>query len=162
MRWEEIDLGRDEWCVPKERMKRKRPHVVPLSRQARALFKELHEETGDREFVFYSPKSRSKHISNGAILMALRRLGYQGRHCGHGYRTLASTILNERGYDADVIEAQLSHEDTDDVRSAYNRAQYLLERKKLMQDYADILEKMRSEAGDKVIKFKRDSSRAEA
>jgi integrase len=139
-RWEEIDWGREEWHIPPERMKMKRPHVVPLSRQAIDILKEIQHITGDKDHVFYSPRSKARHISNGAILMALRRMGYQGRMTGHGFRTLASTILNEKQYPPDVIERQLAHEENDRIRAAYNRAEYLLERKKMMQDYADILD----------------------
>ena len=88
--------------------------------------------------------------------MALRRMGYQGRMTGHGFRTLASTILNEKGYAPDVIERQLAHEDSDKIRSAYNRAEYLLERKKMMQDYADILDGMKSQKNN-VTKIKQGS-----
>ena len=131
----------------------RRPHVVPLSRQALAILKSLHEVTGTKVHVFHSQRSRNiKHISNGAVLMALRRMGYQGKMTGHGYRALASTILNEKGYPPDVIERQLAHEDEDKIRSAYNRAEYLLERKKMMQDYADYLDAVLQQAPDKVVK----------
>jgi integrase len=140
--WHEIDWDRQEWHIPKERMKMKRPHMVPLSRQAVAILKEIHTMTGDKPYIFHSPRAKSRHISNGAVLMALRRMGYQGRMSGHGFRTLASTILNEKGYNPDWIERQLAHEDNDKIRSAYNRAEYALERKKMMQDYADILDRM--------------------
>ncbi len=139
-KWEEINWDKEEWHIPKERMKMKRPHVVPLSSQALAVFRELHAMTGDKVHIFHSPASKSMHMSNGAVLMGLRRMGYQGKMTGHGFRTLASTILNEKGYPPDVIERQLAHEDEDKIRSAYNRAEYLLERKKMMQDYADYLE----------------------
>jgi integrase len=139
-KWEEIDFGREEWHIPKERMKMRRPHIVPLSRQALAVLKSLHEATGTKIHVFHSQRGQLKHISNGAVLMALRRMGYQGRMTGHGFRALASTILNEKNYPPDVIERQLAHEDEDKIRAAYNRAEYLLERKKMMQDYADYLD----------------------
>ncbi|MFH1157950.1 MAG: tyrosine-type recombinase/integrase [Pseudomonadota bacterium] len=142
-KWEEIDWNREEWCIPKERMKMKRPHMVPLSRQTLAVLKNLHTLTGDKPHVFHSFASKSKHISNGTVLMALRRMGYRNQMTGHGFRSLASTILNEKGYAPDVIERQLAHEDGDKIRSAYNRAEYLLERKKMMQDYADILDAMK-------------------
>lgn len=138
--WTEIDFARKEWNIPKERMKMRRPHVVPLSRQALSVLKELHELTGTKIHVFHSQRGSLKHISNGAVLMALRRMGYQNRMTGHGFRSLASTILNEKGYPPDVIERQLAHQDEDKIRSAYNRAEYLLERKKMMQDYADYLD----------------------
>lgn len=150
-RWEEIRFDRAEWHIPKERMKMKRPHVVPLSRQSLAILKSLKPITGDKDHIFHSQRGKTKHISNGAVLMALRRMGYQGRMTGHGFRALASTILNEKGYQPDVIERQLAHEDGDKIRSAYNRAEYLLERKKMMQDYADLLDAMRESDGRNVV-----------
>jgi integrase len=143
-RWDEIDWGREEWHIPKERMKMKRPHMVPLSRQCLTILKELQTLTGNKPFIFYSSRSKARHISNGAILMMLRRIGYEKKMTGHGFRALASTILNEKGYKPDWIERQLAHEDIDKIRSAYNRAEYALERKKMMQDYSDILEGMRN------------------
>lgn len=143
-RWEEIDWQKAEWHIPKERMKMRRPHIVPLSRQALAILQRLHTYSGDKEFIFFSAASKSKHISNGTVLMALRRMGYQGRMTGHGFRTLASTILNEQGYTPDVIERQLAHGEPDKIRAAYNRAEYLSERKKMMQEYADLLDAMQN------------------
>lgn len=142
-RWDEIDWTRQEWHIPAARMKMKRPHTVPLARQALDILKEIQDITGGKDFIFYSTRSKKKHISNGVFLMALRRMGYQGRMTGHGFRTLASTILNEKHYPPDVIERQLAHEENDRIRAAYNRAEYLLERKKMMQGYADILDGMR-------------------
>ncbi|EHQ29780.1 tyrosine-type recombinase/integrase [Mucilaginibacter paludis] len=149
--WDEIDWDRQEWHIPKERMKMKRPHVVPLSTQAIALLRELQTRTGQRSHVFYSAASKNKHISNGAVLMALRRMGYRGRMTGHGFRTMASTILNEKGYAPDVIERQLAHEDSDKIRAAYNRAEYLPERKKMMQEYADYLTAIKDKARENKI-----------
>ncbi|MES2983729.1 MAG: tyrosine-type recombinase/integrase [Pseudomonadota bacterium] len=154
-RWDEIDWTREEWHIPKERMKMKRPHVVPLSTQALSILKELKKRKTSNTHIFFSAASKHKHISNGAVLMALRRMGYRGRMTGHGFRTLASTILNEKGYSPDVIERQLAHEDSDKVRSAYNRAEYLLERKKMMQEYADFLDAARSEDDTKILTLKR-------
>jgi integrase len=154
-KWSEIQWGHAEWHVPKERMKIKRPHIVPLSRQTIEILKSLQKETGDKEFIFHSYASQSKHISNGTVLMALRRMGYQGRMTGHGFRSIASTILNEKGYRPDAIERQLAHADKDKVRSAYNHAEYLLERKKMMQDYADMLEKIKdAKAGQNILSIK--------
>jgi len=154
-KWEEIDWDREEWHIPAERMKMKRPHIVPLARQTMVVLKELQKITSQRPFLFFSGASKSKHISNGTVLMALRRMGYKNRMSGHGFRTLGSTILNEKGYRPDVIERQLAHEDEDKVRSAYNRAEYLLERKKMMQEYADILDEMRTSDGAKIIPLQR-------
>ena len=150
-KWEEIDWEREEWHIPKERMKMKRPHVVPLSKQAIAAFKDLQTRTGERPFIFHSFASKAKHISNGIVLIALKRMGYQNRMTGHGFRSLASTILNEKGYNSDWIERQLAHEDDDKIRSAYNRAEYMPERKKMMQEYADHLDAL---AKEKVVTAK--------
>ena len=146
-----VDAGKHP--IPKERMKMKRPHIVPLSRQAIAVLKDLHTKTGQKINVFHSQRGKkNKHISNGAVLMALRRMGYQNRMTGHGFRSLASTILNEKHYPPDVIERQLAHEDGDKIRSAYNRAEYLLERKKMMQAYADYLDSVLTDADKKVVR----------
>jgi integrase len=164
-RWDEIDWAKEEWHIPQERMKMKRPHVVPLSRQSLAILYELQERTGEKSHIFFSAASKSKHMSNGTILMALRRMGYQGRMTGHGFRTLASTILNEKGYQPDVIERQLAHEDSDKIRSAYNRAEYLLERKKMMQEYADWLDRATLPNGSHVMSIRlkgRDGTNAKA
>lgn len=142
-KWDEIDWERAEWHIPKERMKRRQPHFVPLSEQSLDILRQIHVITGDKENIFYSSRSKSRHMSNGSVLMALRRMGYQGRMSGHGFRAVASTILNGRAYRPDVIEAQLAHAERDKVRDAYNNADYPLERKKMMQDYADILDAMR-------------------
>ena len=156
-KWEEIDWAKEEWHIPKERMKMRRPHVVPLSSQALAILKELQTITGDKPYIFYSPASKSKHISNGAVLMGLRRMGYKNKMTGHGFRALASTILHEKNYSSDWIERQLAHEDDDKIRSAYNRAEHLLERKKMMQDYADILEDAQKNAGKNVVFMKKNT-----
>lgn len=153
-KWEEIDWQKEEWHIPKERMKMKRPHIVPLSKQTLSIFKELEKMTGSKDFIFHSPASKHNHISNGTVLMGLRRLGYKNKMTGHGFRTLASTILNEKSYPPDVIERQLAHEDEDKIRAAYNRAEYLLERKKMMQEYADWLDSVLVSRDDKVVKMK--------
>lgn len=149
--WTEIDFGRAEWQIPAERMKMRRPHVVPLSRQALDVLKDLHARTGMKPHIFHAQRGSLKHISNGAVLVALRRMGYHGRMTGHGFRALASTILNEQGYSPDVIERQLAHESDDKIRSAYNRAEYMLERKKMMQEYADYLDSVLADADTKVV-----------
>ena len=161
-RWDEIDWAREEWHIPKERMKMKRPHFVPLSTQALAVLREVQKRTGDKEFVFFSAASADKYISNGTVLMALRRMGYQNRMTGHGFRALASTILNEKGYNPDAIEVQLAHQEEDASRRPYNRGEYLLERKKMMQDYADFLDAAIKEQPDKVINIQTRENKANA
>lgn len=139
-KWEEIDWDKEEWRIPAERMKMKRPHTVPLSRQALVILKDLHQWTGRKTHIFHSPSSKSMHMSNGAVLMGLRRMGYKNRMTGHGFRSLASTILHENNFTSEWIERQLAHEDEDRIRAAYNRAEHLVERRKMMQWWADYLE----------------------
>ena len=149
-RWEDIDLKKAQWIIPAEHMKMKRPHVVPLAKQVVKLLTELKEFTGDRELVFPSSHSKTRCISDMGLLNALRLLGYsKDQVCIHGFRSTASTLLNEKGYRSEVIEAQLAHAERNEVRAAYNRAQYLTERTKMMQDYADYLDDLR--AGTKPV-----------
>jgi integrase len=132
MRWDEIKDNRF-WVIPADRMKMNLPHVVPLSDAALKVLKELEELNGDRDFVFNSPKRPNSPISENTLLFALYRLGYRGLMTIHGFRALASTVLNEQSpFHHDVIERQLAHKETDQVRAAYNRAEYLDERIKLM------------------------------
>jgi integrase len=142
-RWDEIKG--DLWVIPKERMKgqveRRLPHVVPISPQVRKLLKELEPMTGDSPFWLASRLNPQVPISNNTLLFALYRLGYKGRMTGHGFRSVASGILNESGkFSRDAIERQLAHQETDEVRAAYNRAEYLEERKRIMAWYSSHLE----------------------
>ena len=150
--WPEFDLDAGIWVVPAGRMKMKTEHVVPLSRQAVRILEELRAIGGGSRFVFPG-RNRDKPMSNNTMLFALYRLGYKGKMTGHGFRAVASTILNEMDYRPDVIERQLAHCERDEVRGAYNRAEYLPERKKMMQTWADHLDVL--EAGGKVIPFHR-------
>jgi integrase len=149
--WTEFDLDNALWIVPAARMKMKTEHVVPLSRQAVAMLDELKELCGGSRFVFPG-RNRDKPISNNTMLFALYRLGYKGRMTGHGFRAVASTSLNESGFRPDVIERQLAHAESNEVRGAYNRAEYLPERKAMMQHWADYLDAL--QAGAKVIPLK--------
>ena len=134
MRWDELREDGAVWVVPAERMKLRLPHVVPLSTQAQAVLGGLQLVSGDKEFVLDSPIRRGHPISENTFLFALYRLGYRGRMTAHGFRALASTVLNEQsGFAHDVIERQLAHKETDAVRAAYNRAEYLPARRELMQ-----------------------------
>ena len=140
------------WVVPPGRVKgeeaKRLPHVVPLSRQARAIVAELRLLTDDADLVLDSPIRPGHPLSENTFLFALYRLGYRGRMTAHGFRALASTVLNEQsGFEKDVIERQLAHQETDDVRAAYNRAQYLTQRRELMQWWADWLEAQHRLAG---------------
>ncbi len=146
--WAEFDLNNALWIIPVERMKMKAEHVVPLSKQAVFILAELKEISGSSRFVFPG-RNRDKPISNNTMLFALYRLGYKGKMTGHGFRAVASTILNEAGFNPDVIERQLAHCERNEVRGAYNRAEYLPERKRMMQYWAEYLESV--EAGAKVI-----------
>lgn len=131
------------WVVPAERMKLRLPHVIPLSRQTREMVGQLCEMSGS-DLVLESPARPGRQLSENTLLFALYRLGYRGRMTVHGFRALASTVLNERsGYARDVIERQLAHRETDDVRAAYNRAEYLGLRREMMQWWSDWLDAAR-------------------
>lgn len=152
MRRDEFKEDGAIWVVPPLRVKgeeeAKLPHVVPMSRQARAIVKELERLTGEKPLVLDSPARPGHPLSENTFLFALYRLGYRGRMTAHGFRALASSVLNEHsGFDKDVIERQLAHQETDDVRAAYNRAQYLPKRRELMQWWADWLDQQHSAAG---------------
>ena len=146
--WDEIDERAAVWRIPAVRMKMKTGHTVPLSRQALELLNSARKLTGHDRLVFPSPFYPGKPLSDGTLNSALARLGYKGIATAHGFRTLFSTCANEAGWNADVIEKQLAHEERDDVRAAYNRAQWLAERSKLMQWWADRLGTLRGVAGD--------------
>jgi integrase len=148
-RWEEFDFEARRWSIPAERMKMKDPHIVPLSVQAIEVLELLQTISGDEELVFPGEQDSKKPMSNMTILKALERMGYKGRMTGHGFRGVASTILHEQGYDHDHIEVQLAHVPHDAVSAAYNHARYLEPRTKMMQDWADFLDRTRQ--GGKVI-----------
>ncbi|AXF86354.1 Prophage integrase IntA [Ephemeroptericola cinctiostellae] len=136
-KWSEFNFDKNEWRIPAERMKMKVEHIVPLSTQALEVIAKLKTLNGNREYLFPNVKSPRRMMSENTILYALYRMGYHGRATGHGFRATASTILNEQGYNRDHIERQLAHGEGDAVRAAYNHAQYLPERRKMMQDWAD-------------------------
>ncbi len=138
--WAEFDLDKGEWRIPAERMKMKEEHIVPLSRQAVAVLRELQSHSGNRQYVFPNQHNPISFMSENTMLYALYRMGYHSRTTGHGFRSTASTILNENGFIADVIERQLAHGEPNKVRAAYNHAQYLPERRKMMQWWADYLD----------------------
>jgi len=145
--WVEIDLERAEWRIPAARMKMREAHIVPLSRQAVEILRDLHRITGKWIYVFPSIRSKSRPMSENTVNAALRRLGYAHEDMtGHGFRSMASTLLNEQGWHRDAIERQLAHAERDGVRAAYNRAEYLGERRQMMQAWADYLEGLRSGA----------------
>jgi integrase len=137
-RWEEIRS--DVWVIPESRMKRRIPHVVPLSEPVRELLKELRMRTGEESEYILASRNPRQPISNNTLLFALYRLGYRGRMTGHGFRALASTILNESGlWSRDCIERQLAHSESDQVRASYMRAEFLAERVKMMAWWSERL-----------------------
>lgn len=143
--WAEINFEAREWVVPAVRMKMRKPHIVPLSKQVVNLFMVLKEYSGKYRLIFPSPFSTTRCITNMGLLNAIRRMGYGKEEMTvHGFRGMASTLLNERGYRADVIEAQLAHGDRNNIRAAYNHAQYLPERRQMMQEWADYLDELRN------------------
>jgi integrase len=143
-RWSEFDLDAAEWRIPGERMKMREQHIVPLSRQAVAILRDLQALTGREEYVFPSLLSATRAMSNNTVNTALRRLGYtKEQMTGHGFRAMASTLLNEQGFPPDVIELQLAHVERNRVRAAYNRAQRLAERRQMMQAWSDYLDVLR-------------------
>ena len=139
--WTEIDWDKAEWRIPAERMKMKEQHLVPLSQQAVAVLRELQGHTGKQKYLFPNQHKAVDFMSENTMLYALYRMGYHSRTTGHGFRSTASTILNENGFMPDVIERQLAHTERNTVRAAYNHAQYLTERRKMMQWWADYLDK---------------------
>jgi integrase len=151
-KWAEFDLEAARWNIPAERMKMRTPHIVPLARQALDLLDTLRTLSGQGEWLFPGGRSASKPMSNNTILKALERMGYKGRMTGHGFRGLASTVLHEQGYGHEHIELQLAHAPRNAVSAAYNHALYLEPRAKMMQDWADFLE--RTQRGGKVLPFR--------
>jgi integrase len=143
-RWNEVDLEKAEWRIPAERMKMKELHLVPLSTQAIATLREIENDTGRGQYVFPNYHNPTTFMSENTMLFALYRMGYHSRATGHGFRSTASTILNENGFRADVIERQLAHGERNDVRAAYNHAEYLPERRNMMQWWADYLDELAS------------------
>lgn len=145
--WQEFDLEACEWRIPAERMKMRKPHIVPLASQALTVLNELRALTGNGKYLFPSIRSESKPISDAAVLNALRRMGYQKHEMSvHGFRSIASTLLNELGYNRDWIERQLAHGEANESRAAYNYAEYLPERRQMMQEWADFLDGLRTRA----------------
>ena len=159
--WSEINLETGEWIIPWYRMKRgklamnpdKTDHHVCMSSQALELLKELYALTGHNQWVFPNQRDHQKPMSNGAILRALDRMGYRNRMTGHGFRALAmSTIKEKLHYRHEVVDRQLAHAPKNKVDAAYDRAQFLQERKTMMQDWANHIDELR--AGAKIIQFR--------
>ncbi len=154
--WAEFNLDAAEWRIPSEKMKMRDQHIVPLSTQAVAILRELQPLTGRGRYVFPSARTPNgeRCMSENAVLAALRRLGYsKDEMTGHGFRSMASTLLNEHGWNRDAIERQLAHAERNSVRAAYNYAEHLPERRRMMQAWADYLEGLK--AGAEVLPFRR-------
>lgn len=145
--WPEFNFETNEWRIPPARMKRRMQHIVPLSRQAIAVLKELYPLTGGQRYVFPAVANPSSHMSDNTINAALRRLGYARTELtGHSFRSMASTLLNEQGWNPDAIERQLAHAERNTIRAAYNYAELLPERRRMMQAWADHLDQLREDA----------------
>lgn len=141
--WDEFDLERAEWRIPAEKMKMGVVHIIPLSKQALSILQELNGLTGEGKYLFPSLRSSKRPMSENTVNGALRRLGYsKDEMTGHGFRSMASTLLNEQGWNGDAIERQLAHSEQDGIRAAYNYAEYLPERIKMMQAWADYLDSL--------------------
>ncbi len=148
--WSEFDLSGREWRIPAERMKMREGHIVPLSTQAVAILREIQPLTGASRYVFPALGRHERPLSENTLGAALRRMGYSSDEMTvHGFRTIASTLLNEQGWHPDLIELQLAHKERNKVRAAYNRAQRLEERRKMMQAWADYIDGLRD--GAKVV-----------
>ncbi|MES9949343.1 MAG: integrase arm-type DNA-binding domain-containing protein [Candidatus Thiodiazotropha sp.] len=152
--WSEIDLDKAEWRIPAKKMKMSTVHLVPLSTQAITILNEIKPLTGHGKYVFPGVRSNKRPMSENTITGALRRLGYaSGEMTGHGFRSMASTILNEQGWHKDAIERQLAHMERNSIRAAYNYAEYLPERIKMMQAWADYLDGLKG--GAEVVSINR-------
>lgn len=158
--WDEfrnLDGADPTWEVPAERMKMKNAHLVPLAPQAVAMLHELCALAGESRYVLPG-RNPDKPISNNTLLFALYRLGYKGKMTGHGFRAVASSALNEAGWRPDVIERQLAHKEPNKIRAAYNRTEYLPERRKMMAAWADMVDALAN--SDNVVRIKRRASNA--
>ena len=140
-RWADIDFEKRIWTIPPERMKKRRPHTIPLTEHALSLLETLKPHSGHREYVFPSDRNPRTHANSQTANMALKRMGFQDRLVSHGMRSMASTILNEHGWDPELIEVALAHVDKDEVRSAYNRADYIERRRPMMAWWSEHIQK---------------------
>jgi integrase len=142
--WSEINLEKAKWKIPAEKMKMRTTHIVPLSLQAITVLGEIKPLTENSRYVFPSLRSGTRPMSNNTILAALRNMGYgKDEMTGHGFRAMASTILHEQGWPSDIIERQLAHAERNNIKAAYNHAQNLPERRRMMQKWADYLNSMK-------------------
>jgi integrase len=139
--WKEINEEKKLWIIPAERMKKRREHTVPLTAQTPALLKVMRPISEHREHIFPADRNPKTHCNSETANMALKRMGFAGQLVSHGLRSLASTTLNEEGFNPDVIESALAHTDKNEVRRAYNRAQYIERRRELMKWWSEHIEK---------------------
>jgi integrase len=145
--WAEFNLKEKEWRIPAPRMKMREQHLVPLSDQVLTLLEQLARHTGRGRYLFPSLRTTERPISDNTLNAALRRLGYAKEEISsHGFRAMASTLLNEQGWNRDAIERQLAHGERDPIRAAYNYAEFLPERRRMMQEWADYLDSLRGSA----------------
>lgn len=148
--WEEIRWDSEEWLIAADKMKGHRDHIVPLSRQALQVLKDLLEIRLSQNEAFIFPavhRTKDKRMSEGTLNAALRIMGFgNDEMTAHGFRAMASTLLNEQGWRPDVIERQLAHVEKNKVRGAYNRAEYITERRQMMQAWADYLDQLAEES----------------
>lgn len=143
--WYEVDFDQAEWRIPAEKMKMRSMHIVPLAEQSIAVLKELEPLSGHGKYIFPSLRTGQRPMSNNTVLAALRRMGYsKDEMTGHGFRAMSSTILHEQGWPSDVIERQLAHAERNSIKAAYNHAQHLPERCKMMQHWADYLDELKT------------------
>jgi len=137
-KWNEINFEEKIWVIPAERMKMRRPHSVHLTSQIITILEIIRSNYFNSIYIFYD-KKRDAAIKNERLINSLYKIGYKGKMTAHGFRALASTILNEEGFNSDVIEKQLAHIDSNSVRRAYNRAEYIEDRNKMMQWWSDFI-----------------------
>ena len=151
--WRQINFEQAEWKIPAEKMKMGLPHIVPLAAQAVEVLNEIEPLTGRGRYVFPSLRTAERPMSNNTVLAALRRMGYaKDEMSGHGFRAMASTVLHEQGWPSDIIERQLAHAERNSIKAAYNHAQHLPERRHMMQEWADYLDKLKK--GGEIIPFR--------
>jgi integrase len=143
-KWSEIDFDKQLWIIPADKMKMKREHIIPLTEQSLFLLERMKSISGHREYVFPANNDPKRHTNTETANMALKRMGYKNKLVSHGFRALASTTLNEQGFEPDVIEAALAHVDKNEVRRAYNRSDYLDRRRVMMNWWSEHIEQART------------------
>lgn len=139
--WSEIDIENQLWCLPSTKMKTKREHQIPLTKQTLKILEKLKSISGEQQYLFPGDRNPKTHMNEQTANDVIKRIGYEGKLVAHGLRSLASTVLNEQGFDPDLIEKSLAHEEKNEVRRAYNRAKYLVRRRNMMIWWSDYIEK---------------------